>query len=149
MNGRIVPVPGLAGDIVMPNGDVLWVHARIPQGDEQLPLPRGWHVIQRNVDGNAYRSDAGHTVILSGRRESDGQRWLHLSVSVRGQRYPSWGELEAVKTAFLGRDSYAVSVIPPVDRYVRIHPWVLHLFSPVDGYPLPEFSGVVAGRRTL
>lgn len=79
-------------------------------------------------------------VIVSANRETDGKRWLHVSVSsgARGQRV-DWYDLVRVKNLFIGRDKYAIQVFPPESQYVNIHD-VWHLWSCLDGHPLPEFS---------
>ena len=49
------------------------------------------------------------------------------------------GNFEA-KELFVGRDEFAYQVIPPRDQHVNIHPNVLHLWSCLDGSPLPDFT---------
>jgi len=125
------------------HGELLWMRAYKPD-----PLPKGWRMAKDGLDGAAYRHESGLVVILSGAREADGNRWLHVSAS-RPSRLPSWEDLRLVKDAFIGPDRYACQVFPPQDKYVNIGP-VLHLWCPVDGgWPLPEFSAVIAGRRTI
>lgn len=88
----------------------------------------------------AYRSTAGLSVIVSACIEADRKRWLHVSVSHRGRRLPSWYEMCAVKDAFCGPDSTAYQVHPPADKHVNIHPKVLHLFCCLDGSVTPDFA---------
>lgn len=131
-------------DLIGADGETLWMRAYKPN-----PAPAGWVLERDGLDGGLYYSlMQGLTVILSGHRESDGRRWLHVSCS-RPSRLPSWEDLKIVKETFIGQDRYAVQVLPPTWAYVNIGPFVLHLFSCVDGHPLPEFSAVVGGRRTL
>jgi hypothetical protein len=127
------------------DGETLWMRAYKPD-----PVPQGWRLERDGLDGGQYyQPSMGLAVILSGAREADGQRWLHVSCS-KASRLPSWEELRLVKDTFIGPDRYAVQVLPPRSRYVNIGKFVLHLFSPIDGYPLPEFSAVVPGfGRTL
>lgn len=127
------------------HGELLWMRAFKPD-----PLPRGWRLARDGLDGAAYRDDTGLNAILSGNREADGRRWLHLSVS-RPSRLPTWDDLKRARAALLGADRYAYAVFPPTDKYVNLHPFCLHLWSPVDGDPpLPEFSGITSrGGRTI
>jgi hypothetical protein len=113
-------------------------------------LPPFWRLVQRNLDGGKYLNDAAAlAAIVSVSVEPDGKRWVHLSVSHRA-RLPSWRELRECKDLFLGRGVYAYQVLPPEDRYVNIHPRVLHLWHCLDGDPLPEFSGFLAdGQRSI
>ena len=112
-------------------------------------LPHYWEVDIRLDDGTRYiASVLGLAAIVSVAREPDGKRWVHLSVSHR-HRLPKWRELRETKDLFLGRNVYAYQVLPPEDKYVNLHPRVLHLWHCLDGDPLPEFSGVVAGVRTV
>jgi len=104
-----------------------------------LILPHNWRVVEEKGDGRRYLRHDQLSVIISGRRPGDGRRWIHLSLA-RPDRLPNWTEVVAVKELFLGRERYAVQVIPPRDRYVNIHPYCLHLWSCEDGHPLPEFS---------
>jgi hypothetical protein len=124
--------------------DTAWVAEHLPV----IP-PAGWRLVTRSGsgDGAAYASVDGLAVILSGAVEADGKHWLHLSVS-RRTYVPTWTDLRRVKETFLG-DRYACIVFPPAAFYVNLSANVLHLWACVDGWPLPEFSGVVDGVRTV
>lgn len=78
------------------------------------------------------------TVICTGHLYPDGRRWMHVSFS-RPHRLPSWEDLRVVKDTFVGRDRLALQVLPRQDEYVNIHPHVLHLWSCLDGDPVPDF----------
>lgn len=131
-------------DLLSPTGELLWMRAYLPD-----PPPVGWRLRSRLGDGAAYQARSGQVVILSGSRQDDGRRWVHLSTSF-ADRLPTWADLRNVKDLFLGPDLYAVQVMPPRALYVNIHPHVLHLFACADGWPLPEFSGVLPnGARSL
>jgi len=108
--------------------------------DEYVPriLPASWEMVQRSEDGAAFRSADGRVVILSGSREQDGNRWLHVSMS-RADRLPSWEDLRECKELFIG-DRVAVQVFPRKAEYVNIHPNVLHLWSCLDAEILPDFT---------
>lgn len=112
--------------------------------------PPGFRCILRGQDGRAFRNDTqGLAVIVSGAVESDGKRWVHLSVS-RKSRIPSYEDLNRTRKLFLGEDVKAVQVFPKKDRYVNLNPTVLHLFVCLDEDGLPEFSGWTRGGiRTL
>lgn len=84
----------------------------------------------------------GLRVIISGARYGDGRRWVHLSCSHR-ERLPSWEELKAVRSRFLGDDALALQVFPPKAQWVNVHPNVLHLWRCVDGDPVPDFRDVI------
>lgn len=134
-------------DVLNARGETPWALAALPR-----PPPAGWRLVEEALDGASYcsvRRVEGLFLILSGATESDGKRWLHLSVSHR-QRIPTWDEFRRAKEAFLG-DRYALTVLPPRREFVNIHPRVLHCFAPLDpeAWPCPEFSGVLAGVRTL
>lgn len=114
-----------------------WVWKYIP-----VPTPNGWRMMEMLCDGCSYIHPGGLRVIISGQIEEDGKRWLHCSLS-RRNTIPSHDDIITVRRAFLGEDRYAYQVFPPKDRYVNIHPHVLHLWSCVDepeGKLLPEFS---------
>jgi hypothetical protein len=113
------------------------------------PLPFALKLLDRRGDGAHYHAPlSGLSVIVSAAIEDDGHAWGHLSVAMP-TRLPSWTEMRALKDAFVG-DREAVTVHPRQSNYVSIHRFCLHLFWRLDGtWPLPEFSGVVAGRRTI
>ena len=126
------------------DGRLLWMDSFKPD-----PLPRSWRILQDGLDGCAYGHANGLMVILSGNRESDGRRWLHVSCSHR-RHLPSWEEMRMAKDLFIGPDRYAAQIFPPSARHVNLHPYCLHLFACVDGdWPLPEMSTVIAGVRTI
>lgn len=106
-------------------------------------VPKGWTVIRSWGDGFAL-SFGGLRAIIDCGEKSDGQMWLHLSVS-RADWAPSHADMKMAKAAFMG-DRYAYQVWPPKDKYVNIHPYCLHLWARLHGEPvLPEFSEVVDG----
>ncbi len=103
-------------------------------------LPPSWEAESIASDGGRYVSEVlSLCAIVSCQFERDGRPWIHLSVSHR-VRVPSWREMREVKELFLGnREAY--SILPPRERYVNIHPNVLHLFALLDGAPvLPDFT---------
>lgn len=124
--------------------------------DVQAAEPRlahpDWSIVQRGQDGAAYQHRRRSlTLIWSVAWESDGRLWQHMSMSHR-DRMPRWDELVEAKEWLMGTETYAYQVAPPRSVYVNDHPHVLHLFRCIDasyGQVLPEFSGLVDGRRTL
>lgn len=113
-------------------------------GWEPPQPPPSWTELERDVRGGKYANYARRlTVIVSCSIENDGRAWLHLSVSHKA-RIPTWGEVTLVKEAFLGnREAY--QVLPPKERYVNIHPYVLNLFALLDGEALPDFTRGTGG----
>lgn len=111
--------------------------------------PKGWQVTDRDEFGYKCREDAGVgaglVVHVDGRwyevARPGGprpERWIHLAVA--GAAIPGHLDLVRVKRAFLGPDRYAYEVFPPDALYINIAPTQLHLWAPVDGPVLPEFS---------
>lgn len=112
-----------------------WIADCIP-----VVLPEAWQVASVAMDGVKWRlAFDGRTVIMSGAVELDGKRWLHVSTA-HPRRLPTWAEFAEVKDVFIGRERYAVQVMPPRSEHVSIHPNCLHWFSCVDGHPLPDFT---------
>lgn len=114
--------------------DVAWVAPWLPEA-----LPPGWALVEAAPDGASYRHRRGMTVIVSGAVEGDGRRWLHVSLA-RPDRLPSYQDQALVKNLFIGRDREAYSVWARQSRHVNIHPFALHLWCPVDGPVLPDFT---------
>ena len=79
----------------------------------------------------------------------DGGEWLHVSASREGM-LPTWEDMREVKQVFCGSDVEAYMVLPSEERYVNDHPFVLHLWLPIDGPLLPDFRRMGPfGRMTL
>jgi hypothetical protein len=100
----------------------------------------GWTMCRSPFELGRYEIDhrgKGYRVLISGSVKGE-RRWIHLSFS-RGDRVPDWEELKAVKSRFLGDDALAIQVFPPKEEWVNVHPYCLHLWSCVDGSPLPDF----------
>lgn len=75
--------------------------------------------------------------------------WLHVSASFEN-RLPSWEDMREVKEAFCGKGREAYMVLPPQERYINDHPYVLHLWCPIGGPVLPDFRKMGPfGRMTI
>lgn len=83
-------------------------------------------------------SAQGLLVICSGNVERDGKRWLHVSMS-RRSRLPSYEDMCLVKDTFVGRERLAVQVFARTADHVNHMPYCLHLWSCLDGDPVPDF----------
>lgn len=118
-----------------------WIFPRLPR-----ILPASWRLHRTTVDGAHYvQAFTGLSIIVSGATELDGKRWVHLSVA-HPSRLPTWAELVDAKEFLVGKDEYAVQVLPPRAEHVNIHPYCLHLFHCVEGNQLPDFT---RGGKTL
>lgn len=75
---------------------------------------------------------------------SDQEGWEHVSVSVyRQKRCPTWDEMCWVKELVWQPNERVVQYHPPETEYVRLHPFVLHLWRPVDAeLPYPPHTMV-------
>jgi hypothetical protein len=119
----------------------------IPLGLEALRqllpriLPYPWHIVGTDPEGGlAYDSDRLRAIV-DAHVEEDGKPWMHLSVSRRDRRVPTWDDLVAVRDLFLGRERLAVQVLPPRSQHydAGLGTEVLHLWAPLEHYPLPDF----------
>jgi hypothetical protein len=91
-------------------------------GDETC----GAFILHSPVDGRMLRVMAA----------SDGE-WDHVSVS-RGDRCPTWSEMEYVKRRFFEPDEIAVEFHVPPAKHINCHPYCLHLWRPHSmTIPLP------------
>jgi hypothetical protein len=117
-----------------------------------LPAPLDWRVIERRADGIMWQRLTGEAikVIESSSVESDGRRWLHVSVSKPNRKMPTYDDLQAARKLFVGEDRECYQVFPPQERYVNFNP-VLHLWVCLDMPQgvLPQFEGIVNGVRTV
>lgn len=62
-------------------------------------------------------------------------QWEHVSVSTK-HRCPNWIEMCFVKDLFFEDEETVIQFHPPKSQYVNCHPYVLHMWRPVD-QPLP------------
>lgn len=92
-------------------------------------------------------------IIIHAGDHTDGKRWIHASMS-HPMRVPTYAELKELKEDFIGRDRKCIMVFPEQQYHVNLHENVLHLWSCLDEWGIPEFSGelygvdAVTGRRT-
>lgn len=124
--------------------DVAAVLARMVPIDTFVPLvlPASW---RRGEPPGLPRLQAcfEHTraplrVLMTCARERDDKRWLHVSICHQ-RRLPDWEDLREAKDIFIGAGRLAVQVLPRAAEYVNIHANVLHLWSCLDGDPVPDF----------
>lgn len=103
-------------------------------------LPRGWMAVKEGIDGRAYQNKSAGLIVISSVGNYDGRWWQHVSVS-RRSRMPTYDDLALVKRLFVGEHAMALQVFPKASDHVNLHPYCLHLWSPVDGEsPLPDFT---------
>lgn len=111
-----------------------------------LSLPSGWQEIdarrwaKEREYGRGYHSKTGLLVLLSASLR-ERRRWLHVSVSHRGGRQPTWREMCVVKEVFCGEEATAYQIHPPRRKHISIHNACLHLWCPLDGPVTPDFTG--------
>lgn len=109
-------------------------------------LPKDWQEIdgrqwcREREYGRAYQSQTGFLVLVSASLH-ERKRWLHVSVTHRGGRFPTWDEMCQIKNLFCGEDRTAYQIHPPKGRNVSIHAKCLHLWAPLDGPVTPDFTG--------
>jgi hypothetical protein len=97
--------------------------------------------------GRVYRKPGeGLLVLLSAAECGDRKRWLHVSVSRKDTRLPTWEQMSQVKRLFIGDARTALQVMPPKAKHVNLHPGVLHLWHCLDGDVTPDFT---AGGETI
>lgn len=107
----------------------------------QPPVASGmWTKTHELEDGAWYQSAATPLAVCVSRcREEDGMRWVHVSVS-HPTRVPKYRELVAIKRWALGTDAMAYQVFASDSKHVNFHKFCLHLWSCLDGNPLPDFT---------
>lgn len=107
---------------------------------------RGWFYVEwpglpwrhHDFPQLAFSHRDGRSVLISAGVKEDDSRWAHISVA-RQNRIPSYKDLAEVKDLFVGPDRYALQVFAPASEHVNLHPYCLHLWVPMDRYPLPNF----------
>jgi hypothetical protein len=97
----------------------------------------GWRCQEAYVNAAVYLSRDGLKVIVEAELV-DSELWLHVSFSRKG-KVPSYDDTMAVKRLFVGRGRKAIQVFPSEEEHFSLHPNCLHLYSPIDRDPLPDF----------
>ena len=100
-------------------------------------LPAGWRVFQEMGNCTVYMGGVLR-VFVEVEIQNDSDYWIHLSVS-RTDRIPSYMELCEIKALFIGLEKKAIQVFPAQSEHYNFHPNCLHLWSPLDSDPLPDF----------
>jgi hypothetical protein len=108
-----------------------------PDGWREIPDPFG---VGRDYC-RCYAQQTGGLKLISSAELRERKRWLHVSVSHRGGRLPTWGEMCEIKTLFCGADSTAYQIHPPASKHVSIHDKCLHLWCCLDGAVTPDMTG--------
>jgi hypothetical protein len=117
----------------------------IPNGWKQTPFgPRALGAVGWRYVCTATGSFRGLEVIESSGGPGmygpdDKAEWLHTSCAY-GNTLPSWEDLGMVKRIFVGPNMQSIMVFPPAREYVNIHPYVLHLYTRLDGDSCPHFA---------
>ena len=118
-----------------------------------LPAPDGWHCVERKRDadgvfGRFWVRTRGEAirVIESIYTREDGHTWLHVSVSKPNRKMPTWDDVQTMRKCFVGEHRESYMIFPTQDRYVNIHPGVLHLYCNLNQPEgvLPQMEGEIA-----
>lgn len=106
-----------------------------------MPFRVPKYLEKNRVRHGIYRSDPedgpnGKFLLISPQPElcmvaSDGMGWEHVSVSLE-DRCPTWEEMCRVKRLFWDKEDTVIQYHPPESDYVNWHPYVLHLWRPID-----------------
>jgi hypothetical protein len=105
---------------------------------EKLCRANRWRVKTGKFASDETAGFNGHFMVpLDGEfwfvRISDGQDWKHLSVSNAQKKVlPSWTTMCRIKESFFGDDEWVCQFHPAKEDYVNDHPFVLHLWMPLN-----------------
>lgn len=76
-----------------------------------------------------YQKDACRVLVSQERYPNKGERlWWHLSISC-ADRYPTWEEIKDARYCLLPMGLTFAQLLPPLDRFVNIHPNCFHLWE--------------------
>jgi hypothetical protein len=118
-----------------------WFPEDLPAGWQEYPTLYGWDRTYNRV----YVRQGTTRVLVSAASYGDGKPWLHVSVSRRNHKLPSWTVLCEIKDLFIGPERTALQVFPPQSKHVSMAE-VLHLWHCLDGDVTPDFT---AGGQTI
>lgn len=131
---RVITPTTTAGTLCAPAADVPTAAGvlrilRGPAGplvlNEAVPGVR--ETVDNMLEARGYRTDDGLTVIVS-RDQTPHGSLLHVSIS-RRDRYPTWGEIKAIREAFYDADVDVMMVMPKKADYVNLHKNCFHLWQ--------------------
>lgn len=87
---------------------------------------------------------------------SNDMGWEHVSVSIKkvtgnkisgeANRCPTWQEMCIVKYKFWSDEETVMQLHPPISEYISTHPYVLHLWKPIDK-EIPRPEGILIGYK--
>ena len=100
---------------------------------------RGYLDVSSPDAGLAFYHKDGRTVLYSVDTDTNGIRWIHVSVS-RTIRIPDYEDMRLTKDHFIGPFRYAIQILPPIHQHVNLHRNCLHLWSPLDPEVLQWFE---------
>jgi len=129
--------------------DVSWDECIKRFEQEQIidNIGKHFNLVEKRYDGYRWMhnlsKDLSAIMSFSYRGE---QVWKHVSFARRKQMI-QYEKLEEFKSIFCGDDVYAMIVFPPKSKWVSIHKYCVHLWEPMETYPLPEFSGFLPGKN--
>lgn len=90
-------------------------------------------------DGNNGFFKMGPFVMIA----SDGMGWEHVSVSLP-HRTLTWEEMCMIKDMFWDEEDCVVQYHPPKSDYINNHPYVLHLWRPIN-QEIPRPPSILVG----
>ena len=111
----------------------------IPIHFDPNSVPEGWICDESPMYGQWFFRKDGLKAHASLRREADGKRWLHVSLSY-SDKMPTYEDMKEVKTLFIGPKQVAYQLFVDDDKHVSWHDYCLHLWHCVDGPVTPDFS---------
>jgi hypothetical protein len=104
---------------------------------QKTKVSRGYHLIKSSKQGFNKKMHLLIVYCSIGIKE-DNKLWLHVSIS--GNKMPSYDDLCLAKKIFIGDNRDAIQIFPKIENHVNHHHCCLHLWSCLEGHPLPEFS---------
>lgn len=87
------------------------------------------------ISGNEY--NGAFSIPIDGKKffviAGNGMDWEHVSVSIKNvERCPKWDEMCKIKEMFFEDEEVVMQLHPKKSEYVNIHPYVLHLWRPIE-----------------
>lgn len=87
----------------------------------------------------------GRLLVVVSPWDTDEGLWLHVSVSTP-TRCPTYDELTRVRRSLFRDTDTVLHVWPPASEHYSLHPYCLHLWTPMDGTrPIPDLRGNEGG----
>lgn len=109
-----------------------------------VPIHPALREVKPLSDGSGYTARFKHLFFIVTIWEQEPTQWMHSSLSRRDHQTPTYADLVLLKHYCIGDHREAYQIFPTKEKHVdfskAIKFDVLHLWTPIEHQPLPNFG---------